>query len=422
MHLVPVPLSADEVADYYEGFSNDTLWPLYHDVIVQPRATTATGGDAYVEVNQRFAEAVAEEAAEGATRLGARLPAAAGPGDAPRAAPRPADRLVQPHPVPGRRALRPAAVAAAGPRRAARRRLPRLPARAGRPQLPARLPPRCSACTTAQGHRDDAGPTARARACAPARIPISIDSAGLEALARSPGGASTARPEIREELGDPAAVLLGVDRLDYTKGIRHRLKAYGELLGRRHDRPARHRAGAGGDAEPRARRRRTASCASEIELTVGRDQRRVRHDRLAARSTTCTTPTRATEMAALYQAADVMLVTPLRDGMNLVAKEYVTCRHDGGGALVLSRVHRRRGTSCTRRSSATRTTSRASSRRSSRRSTPPTHEQRRRRMRALRRRVRGPRRAPLGRPVPRRPRVAPWRPKRIHAEADRASD
>jgi trehalose-6-phosphate synthase len=42
------------------------------------------------------------------------------------------------------------------------------------------------------------------------------------------------------------------------------------------------------------------------------------------------------EMAALYLAADVMLVTSLRDGMNLVAKEYVACRHDETGALVLS--------------------------------------------------------------------------------------
>ncbi len=42
------------------------------------------------------------------------------------------------------------------------------------------------------------------------------------------------------------------------------------------------------------------------------------------------------EMAALFLAADVMLVTPLRDGMNLVAKEYVACRHDETGALVLS--------------------------------------------------------------------------------------
>jgi len=42
------------------------------------------------------------------------------------------------------------------------------------------------------------------------------------------------------------------------------------------------------------------------------------------------------EMAALYRAADVMLVTSLRDGMNLVAKEYVAARSDLGGALVLS--------------------------------------------------------------------------------------
>ena len=42
------------------------------------------------------------------------------------------------------------------------------------------------------------------------------------------------------------------------------------------------------------------------------------------------------EVVALYLAADVMLVTPLRDGMNLVAKEYVACRVDATGALVLS--------------------------------------------------------------------------------------
>jgi trehalose-6-phosphate synthase len=42
------------------------------------------------------------------------------------------------------------------------------------------------------------------------------------------------------------------------------------------------------------------------------------------------------EIAALYRAADVMAVTPLRDGMNLVAKEYVAARVDHGGALVLS--------------------------------------------------------------------------------------
>jgi trehalose 6-phosphate synthase len=41
-------------------------------------------------------------------------------------------------------------------------------------------------------------------------------------------------------------------------------------------------------------------------------------------------------MAALYRAADIMVVTPYRDGMNLVAKEYVACRFEEDGALVLS--------------------------------------------------------------------------------------
>ena len=47
-------------------------------------------------------------------------------------------------------------------------------------------------------------------------------------------------------------------------------------------------------------------------------------------------PVSRDELIAFYVAADVMLVTPFRDGMNLVAKEYVACRSDLGGALVLS--------------------------------------------------------------------------------------
>ncbi len=65
MRLVGVSLSAEEVRDYYEGFSNDTLWPLYHDVIAPPRFRR-TWWDAYVRVNERFAEAAAEQAADAA--------------------------------------------------------------------------------------------------------------------------------------------------------------------------------------------------------------------------------------------------------------------------------------------------------------------------------------------------------------------
>src|SRR6478672_9175523 len=66
MHLVPVALTSGEVERYYEGFSNDTLWPLYHDVI-SPPAYHREWWETYKEVNERFARASAEVAAPNAT-------------------------------------------------------------------------------------------------------------------------------------------------------------------------------------------------------------------------------------------------------------------------------------------------------------------------------------------------------------------
>src|SRR5688500_16083699 len=63
--IIPVPLSAQELEDYYEGFSNDTIWPLYHDVIAPP-TFHREWWDAYVRVNRRFAEAAARAASDGA--------------------------------------------------------------------------------------------------------------------------------------------------------------------------------------------------------------------------------------------------------------------------------------------------------------------------------------------------------------------
>ncbi|WP_344222904.1 trehalose-6-phosphate synthase, partial [Lapillicoccus jejuensis] len=178
-------------------------------------------------------------------------------------------------------------------------------------------------------HRPDGG-THTVRAAA---IPISIDFRGLEELARSESVRQRAA-ELRHQLGDPEVLMLGVDRLDYTKGIRHRLKAYEELL---QD---------GAIAPPQVTLVQVATPSRErvdsyrelrtqIETTVGR----INGDHGAIGSPAVhyihhTQPLE--EMAALYLAADVALVTPLRDGMNLVAKEYVTCRWDNGGALVLS--------------------------------------------------------------------------------------
>ena len=63
--LVPVALSEEEVSEFYEGFSNATLWPLYHDLVAKPEFHREWW-DSYVTVNQRFADAAAKYAAEGA--------------------------------------------------------------------------------------------------------------------------------------------------------------------------------------------------------------------------------------------------------------------------------------------------------------------------------------------------------------------
>jgi len=128
--------------------------------------------------------------------------------------------------------------------------------------------------------------------------------------------------------------MLGVDRLDYTKGIRHRLKAYSELLADKAIGPP--------DvvlmqvATPsRERVNAYRHLREEIEGTVGRINGEFSDIGSPAVYYLYQTYPR-NEMAAMFLAADVMLVTPLRDGMNLIAKEYVACRHDLGGALVLS--------------------------------------------------------------------------------------
>ncbi|OZB89628.1 MAG: trehalose-6-phosphate synthase, partial [Microbacterium sp. 14-71-5] len=66
IRLLPVTLSAQDVEEYYEGFANDTIWPLYHDVISSPQYHREWW-DAYVRVNRRFAERAASAVAEGGT-------------------------------------------------------------------------------------------------------------------------------------------------------------------------------------------------------------------------------------------------------------------------------------------------------------------------------------------------------------------
>ncbi len=327
LHLVPVMLTAEDVELYYEGFSNATLWPLYHDVIVAPEFHREWW-ESYVAVNRRFAEAAAEAAADGADVWVHDYQLQLVPAMLRRLRPDvrigfflhipfpPTELFAQ---MPWRRQIldglmgadlvgfqRPGA--ASNFARLARNRMG-LRTRGDRIHLP-----------------DDR--VVRAKA-----FPISIDVGELEDLARKPETEQRAR-EIRDEVGNPAHILLGVDRLDYTKGIRQRMRAFGELLDEK--RISVDEAVFVQVATPsRERVEQYRVLRDEIELLVGRINGE--HGRIGTPAINYLhTSYSRTEMAALFRAADVAVVTPLRDGMNLVAKEYVATRYDDTGALVLS--------------------------------------------------------------------------------------
>jgi trehalose 6-phosphate synthase/phosphatase len=163
-------------------------------------------------------------------------------------------------------------------------------------------------------------------------FPMGVDAADLAGRAASPA-VDEALLHVRPA-GDEEALLVGVDRLDYTKGIPRRLAAFEQLLVRHpelHERvrlvqvavPSR-----GGVRAYQRIRRAVEGLVGRINGTFGTARWSPIH--YLHRSVT------DAELLALYRAATVMLVTPLRDGMNLVAKEFVATRADEDGVLVLS--------------------------------------------------------------------------------------
>jgi trehalose 6-phosphate synthase len=330
MQLHPVPLSRTEVRDYYEGFANSTLWPLYHDTVVAPVFDRAWW-DCYVRVNRRFAAAAAEVSAPGATvwvhdyqlqlvpaflrelrpdlRIGFFLHI-----------PFPPVELFEQLPWRGELVAGLLGADLVGfqlPGGAANFR--RLAERTGRrgDGLGAHRP-------TAPRHLD--------REVRVAAFPISVDAGELDALARTEEVREHAA-RIRARLGG-RRLLLGVDRLDYTKGIDIRLQAFHELLAEGRlsaDEVALVQIATPSREEVAPYRR----MRDRVERAVGRINGEFGEVGRPAVHYLHTTVGRE-ELAALYAAADVLLVTPLRDGMNLVAKEYPACRPDLGGALVLS--------------------------------------------------------------------------------------
>lgn len=331
VHLVPVTLSAAEVAEYYEGFSNDTLWPLSHDVI-SPPVYHRKWWDTYRRVNRRFAAEAAQEAEPGATVWVHDYQLQLVPAMLREL--RPDLRIGYFHHIP----FPPLELFAQLPWR--RQVVEGLLGadlvgfqRTGDAANFIRVVRRFTDLTTRGPVITVPGPDGQERHVRASAFPISIDSARFDEMARTPQVQARAE-EIRADLGDPEVVLLGVDRLDYSKGIRHRIKAIGELLEE------------GRLQVPQAAMIQVASPSrqnveayqqlrEEVEVLVGRINGE--HGLIGAAPIHYLHHSYPPEeMAALYVAADVLLVTSLRDGMNLVAKEFVAACIDDRGALVLS--------------------------------------------------------------------------------------
>ena len=318
-------IDEQEIEEYYEGFSNGTLWPLYHDAI-RPPQFRPSWWKAYEAINQRFADIVASAAAQNAMVWVHDYQLQLVPAMLRRLRPDlrigfflhisfpPQELFMQ---LPWRQQIVEGILGAdvVGFQ---------VPIAARNFAVLARR------LTTAQGRRSPL--MYQGRSVRIGAYPISVDVQQFADIGGRPETIGRAK-EIRESLGAPKVLLLGVDRLDYTKGITARLDAYKELL---ED---------GQLSVPDAVMVQIAvptrsnvpayiDQRNEIERLIGElngDFGRMGapavhylHQNLGVE-----------ELVALYVAADVLLVTPYRDGMNLVAKEYVASRPTAG-AIVLS--------------------------------------------------------------------------------------
>ena len=327
VEMHPVPLTQNEINRYYEGFSNDTLWPLYHDAI-KDSAYDSDDWNAYVTVNERFAIRIANVAPPGATvwihDYHLQLVPVMLRGQRPDVRigwfnhiPFPPLELFQRLPwrteiITG---LLGADVLGFQRERGARNFI------AAAEQL------------VGAKETGDLRVEIDGRAVQVGPFPISIDVDDFELLA---SGRSTRKrtAQLRARLGDPEVILLGVDRLDYTKGIGARLRAFGRLLDSGRLDPERHvlvqiatptRQGVELYQEERREIEQIVGEINGVHSRLGFPVIHYLHQMLPL-----------DELIPLYRAGDVMLVTPFRDGMNLVAKEYVAAHVDGDGVLVLS--------------------------------------------------------------------------------------
>ncbi|HYM69131.1 MAG TPA: trehalose-6-phosphate synthase, partial [bacterium] len=321
--LKRIALSKPEVDGYYYGYANQVLWPLCHMVLDQIRIR-ARYWETYQAVNQQFAEAVASEAPGGAIVWLHDYHLATCPRVLRRL--RPDLFLMQFWHVPW-----PAWDAF----RVCPDRVELLDGLLANDLLTfqhERHVAHFLECAQRDLGAHVIGRTIQyaGRRTRVEAFPISVDVPALDEVARS---SQTERwmDGLSRLLGlDGRRAILSVDRLDYTKGILKRLRAIDQLLTRR----------------PEYRSRVVfiqKMAASRGQIKVYRDLRAKVEERIerlnAAHGTGDWLPVVALPdplppagMAALYRLADVCVVSPIQDGMNLGAKEFVACQVGEPGA------------------------------------------------------------------------------------------
>jgi trehalose 6-phosphate synthase len=164
-------------------------------------------------------------------------------------------------------------------------------------------------------------------------FPIGIDPKAQQRIAADSAMRSTTRRLVDSLSG--RKLIIGVDRLDYSKGLSYRFRAFGRLLAARSDWLSRvtYLQIA---APSRIEIARYREARLELERQAGRiNGKHAEFDWIPIRY--LNRSFKPATLAGFYRVADVGLVTPLRDGMNLVAKEYVASQDPADpGVLVVS--------------------------------------------------------------------------------------
>ncbi len=163
-------------------------------------------------------------------------------------------------------------------------------------------------------------------------FPISIDYEGFKRITKKPSTQKILK-RIRK-ITEDKKMILSVERLDYTKGVKERLGSI-ERFFEKYPKYRKEVVFIQISVPSRTKIKEYITLKNETDELVGRINGRFTEE-LWTPVTYLYQSFKHEELAAYYAAADLCLITPLRDGMNLIAKEYVTAKSNGDGVVILS--------------------------------------------------------------------------------------